>query len=108
MPAGKDDHYEWDDAMPGFGFRCRNVGGSKVYLVKYRVGVKQRKVTLGATNKVTLETARTNARAIFGKVAMKVDPANEMARAAVDASKTFDVVIDGYLAVVEGERSQSH
>jgi hypothetical protein len=46
MPAGKDDHYEWDDAMPGFGFRCRNVGGSKVYLVKYRVGVKQRKVTL--------------------------------------------------------------
>ncbi len=108
MPAGKDDHYEWDGSMPGFGFRCRNVGGSKVYLVKYRVGNKQRKVTLGATNKVSLETARTNARAIFGKVAMKVDPANEMARAGVDASKTFDVVIDGYLEAINAERSQSH
>jgi integrase len=108
MPEGKSDHYEWDDSMPGFGFRCRNVGGSKVYLVKYRIGDKQRKVTLGATNKVSLETARTNARAIFGKVAMKVDPANEMARAAVDASKTFDPVIDSYLEAVNAERSQSH
>ena len=108
IPEGKSDHYELDGAMPGFGFRCRNVGGSKVYLVKYRVGNKQRKVTLGATNKVSLETARTNARAIFGKVAMKIDPANEMARAAVDASKTFDVVIDGYLEAINAERSQSH
>jgi integrase len=108
MPAGKDDHYEWDEAMPGFGFRCRSKGGSKVYLVKYRVGEKQRKLTLGATNKVTLETAKINARTIFGKVAMKVDPANEMARAAEDASKTFDPVIDGYLAAVEGSSSRSH
>jgi len=51
IPEGKSDHYEWDASMPGFGFRCRRVGGSKVYLVKYRVGNKQRKVTLGATNK---------------------------------------------------------
>jgi integrase len=108
MPAGKDDHYEWDDAMPGFGFRCRNVGGSKVYLVKYRVGDKQRKLTLGATNKVTLDTAKINARAIFGKVAMKIDPANELAQAAADASNTFDTVIGAYLETVKQERSKSH
>jgi hypothetical protein len=60
--------------------------------VKYRVGDKQRKLTLGATNKVTLDTAKINARAIFGKVAMKIDPANELAQAAVDASNTFDTI----------------
>jgi integrase len=106
-PVDKADHYEWDGTMPGFGLRCQS-GGRKVYLVKYRVGEKQRKITLGATSKVSLETARINARAIFGKVAMKIDPANELARAATDASKTFDVVIDGYLESVKAERSKSH
>jgi integrase len=76
--------------------------------VKYRVGDKQRKLTLGATNKVTLDTAKINARAIFGKVAMKIDPANELAQAAVDASNTFDTIIDSYLETVKEERSKSH
>jgi integrase len=106
-PAGKADHYEWDDSMPGFGFRCQS-GGRKVYLVKYRVGKKQRKLTLGATNKVSLEAARTNARALFAKVSMGVDPANERAVAVADAAKTFDVVIDDYLETVKAERSKGH
>ena len=106
-PADKEDHYEWDEAMPGFGLRCQS-GGRKVYLVKYRVGDKQRKQTLGATNKVTLETVRANARIIFGKVAMGIDPANERARAATDASRTFDAIIEGYLETVASERSKSH
>jgi integrase len=108
LPAGKTDHYEWDDTMPGFGFRCRTSGGLKVYLVKYRVGEKQRKITLGATNKVTLETARTNARQIFGKVAMNEDPANEMARKAVSASNTFGVAVEAYLADIYVEPVTGH
>src|SRR5260221_10174284 len=77
-PVKKIDHYEWDDSMPGFGFRCQS-GGRKSYLVKYRVGEKQRKLTLGATSKVSLEAAKSNARALFAKVAMGIDPANERA-----------------------------
>lgn len=113
IPEGKADHFEWDDTMPGFGLRCRTEGGSKVYLVKYRVGTKQRKLTLGATNKVTLDAARANARQLFAKVAMKVDPANERAVAVAGASETFDPVIDGFIEmmaakVAAGQRTQKH
>lgn len=34
-PAGKADHIEWDDALPGFGVRLR--GKSKRWIVQYRV-----------------------------------------------------------------------
>jgi integrase len=101
-PADKADHYEWDDSIPGFGFRCQS-GGRKSYLIKYRVGDRQRKLTLGATNKVTLDAARTNAKASFAKVAMGIDPANERAGAVADAAKTFDPIIDDYLATLQAK-----
>lgn len=110
--ADKADHYEWDDSMPGFGFRCQS-GGRKSYLVKYRVGEKQRKLALGATNKVTLDAARINAKALFAKVAMGVDPANERAAAVARATQTFDPIIDGYIAMLKdavstGARTEKH
>jgi integrase len=106
-PADKADHYEWDESIPGFGFRCQS-GGRKTYLVKYRVGEKQRKLTLGATSKVSLEAARINARALFAKVAMGIDPANERAMAVADAAQTFNPAYDGYLVRLERERSFRH
>jgi integrase len=111
-PPAKTDHYEWDESMPGFGFRCQS-GGRKSYLVKYRVGEKQRKLTLGATSKVTLDAARINARALFAKVAMGIDPANERAVSVAAAALTFDPVIDGYIAMLKdaaesGARTQKH
>jgi integrase len=111
-PADKADHYEWDDSIPGFGFRCQS-GGRKSYLIKYRVGTRQRKLSLGATNKVTLDAARINAKASFAKVAMGVDPANERAGAVADAAKTFDPIIEDYLATLQakvdnGKLTQKH
>jgi integrase len=111
-PPAKADHYEWDDSMPGFGFRCQS-GGRKSYLIKYRVGEKQRKLSLGATAKVSLEAARTNARALFAKVAMGVDPANERTDAVASAARTFATIIDLYTgtlqdAVDNGARSQKY
>jgi integrase len=111
-PPDKADHYEWDDTIPGFGFRCQS-GGRKAYLIKYRIGVMQRKLTLGATNKVSLEAARINAKASFAKVAMGVDPANERSLAVSNAAKTFDPVIDGYTKDMQtevdlGNLSQKH
>ena len=98
--------------MPGFGFRCQS-GGRKSYLVKYRVGEKQRKLSLGATSKVSLDAAKVNARALFAKVAMRIDPANERAVAVASATQTFDPIIDGYIAMLKdavetGARTQKH
>ena len=40
LPSGKDDHIEWDDDLPGFGYRLRlNKGSGKVgrsWVVQYR------------------------------------------------------------------------
>ena len=30
LPAGKTDHFEWDDELPGFGFRLRRAAGGKI------------------------------------------------------------------------------
>ena len=45
-PAGKADHEEIDEAMPGFGIRFRN-GGSGTYFIKYRLGGKDGRLSLG-------------------------------------------------------------
>jgi integrase len=75
VPIGKDDTILWDDTMPGFGVRCRR-GGSKVWIVQYRVrvGAQQRRESLGATSKVDLAEARKIAKQRFAQVALGQDP----------------------------------
>ena len=38
MPAGKTDHIEWDDDLPGFGLRLRASGDRvrKTWIAQYR------------------------------------------------------------------------
>jgi len=53
LPSGKSDHIEWDDELPSFGVRIRD-GGSKTYVVQYRIGGrggKQGRETLGSIKK---------------------------------------------------------
>lgn len=72
LPEGKSDHFEWDDALPGFGIRLR--GESKRYVIQYRVGAQQRRESLGDTRKVGLEPARKIARQRFAQVELGTDP----------------------------------
>ena len=37
LPAGKSDHFEWDESLPGFGVRLRQ-GGSLTWVIQYRFG----------------------------------------------------------------------
>jgi integrase len=73
VPTGKDDTIEWDDTMPGFGVRCRR-GGSKVWVIQYRLGAQQRRESLGSTSKVDLAEARKIARQRFASVQLGQDP----------------------------------
>jgi integrase len=98
MPAGKQDHIEWDDGMPGFGVRLR--GGSKRWVVQYRVGVQQRRESLGDVRKVKLEDARKVARQRFAQIELGVDPSAERAKAraaVVSAKLTLASVAERYL-----------
>jgi integrase len=98
MPAGKQDHIEWDDDMPGFGIRMR--GKSKRWIVQYRVGSQQRRESLGDIRRVKLDDARRIARQRFAQVELGIDPAAEKAKArtaAISASLTLGNVAARYL-----------
>ena len=101
MPEGKREHIEFDDSMPGFGLRVRNGGmrEHRTYILQYKIGPKQRRMTLGNVAKIDLNEAQRKARKIFGKIAEGKDPANEKAVARTEASHTFDVIASDFLRV---------
>jgi integrase len=73
VPADKNDTIEWDDTMPGFGVRCR-AGGSRTWIIQYRIGGQQRRESLGDVRKVDLAEARRIARQRFASVQLGKDP----------------------------------
>jgi integrase len=107
-PAGKVDHDEIDEAMPGFGIRFRN-GGSGTYFIKYKIGDKHGRLSLGKVNKVTLESARAAAKKQFAAIAEKIDPSVERAKAVAKISGTIEPLIDDFVAyLARNGRSPSY
>jgi integrase len=100
LPAGKSEHIEWDDALPGFGVRVRKSkrGLTKTFRIQYRVGLQQRAKHLDA-RKVKLEDARKIARQLFAQAQLGVDLAAEKARAKAAAQLTLGNVADRYLVM---------
>jgi integrase len=105
MPEGKFEHIEFDDNMPGFGLRVRNGGKRehRTYILQYKIGPKQRRMTLGNVAKIDLNEAQRTARKIFGRIAEGKDPANEKAVARTDASHTFDAIASEFLRVQQAK-----
>jgi integrase len=98
LPVGKTDHIQWDPDLPGFGVRLRP--GKASYVAQYRVGIEQRRKSLGDVRKINLEDARGVARKRFAQVELGIDPdAEEERRKADQASdtRTFEKVAALYL-----------
>jgi integrase len=86
----------WDDALPGFGVRCRP-SGVKTYFLKYRtVGGRQRWLTLGAHGPLTAEQARTKALREKAAIGDGDDPSGDRQRKRREA--TVAAVADRYLS----------
>jgi integrase len=102
LPAGKSDHIEFDDTMPGFGLRVRG-SERKYYIAQYRVGKKSGRTTLGNASKVTLADAKIHAKKVFDLVAAKINPATQRTKAIAKATQTFERYIDPFLAVFKSE-----
>ena len=101
-PAGKTEHFEWDDTLPGFGLRVRQFGADVVrrWYIEYRVGRQQRRESLGDPRKIKIEAARTIARKRFAQVELGADPAADRAKAIAEAAAvrlTLGRVADRYL-----------
>ncbi len=96
LPAGKTDHIEWDDDLPGFGLRIRE-GGSRVYVVQYKVGTKSRRMTLGSTKKLHVDPARKEAKRLLGRVGLGQDPQGEKDTARATAAETFGAIAERFV-----------
>jgi hypothetical protein len=61
MPKDKREHIEWDEAMPGFGLRCRagDVREHRTFIVQYKIGAKHRRMTLGNAAKISAAAPMT-------------------------------------------------
>ncbi|MFG1184323.1 tyrosine-type recombinase/integrase [Xanthobacter aminoxidans] len=100
LPAGKSEALFWDDDLPGFGIRLR-VGGSRTWVFQYKLGTKQRRITIGRADVIELNQAKKAATEIHAKVKLGGDPQGAKATARVSASRTLGSVIESYLEAYE-------
>jgi integrase len=96
LPSGSRDKLFFDDDLPGFGLRIRD-GGKRTWIAQYRLGKKQRRVTIGTAPNTTAEEARKRAKDILSKVHLGADPQVEKAAALIAASNTVGCVVERYL-----------
>jgi integrase len=96
LPAGKADHIEFDEDMPGFGLRLRK-GGKRVWVVQYKIGAKQRRKTIGTIATLDPAAARKQAGKELAEVKLGKDPQEAKFAARAKAKVTLGAVVDSYL-----------
>ncbi|WP_233475280.1 tyrosine-type recombinase/integrase [Bradyrhizobium brasilense] len=94
----------WDadhrEAVRGFGVRRQR--DQATYVLKYRVFGRQRFVTIGPHGAPwTPELARREAKRLLGLVADGKDPADEKAKARLQAADTLRTIADQYLRIAK-------
>ena len=96
LPAGAADKIFFDDGLSGFGLRVRD-GGKRTWIAQYRVGTKQRRVTLGTVENLDAPAARQRAKDVLSKVHLGGDPQTEKAERRAQASVTLGAMVERYL-----------
>src|SRR5437762_6426091 len=95
---GKGDRFLWDTELKGFGLRIKPTG-VKSYVLKYRVGPRTRRLTIGKHGSLwTAEDARRQALDLFRRVKDGRDPAAEK----LEAREALTVGSLADLSLVEG------
>ncbi|XIA65144.1 tyrosine-type recombinase/integrase [Bradyrhizobium sp. TZ2] len=96
IPTGRSEVIVFDEKLPGFGVRVRT-GGRRTWIVQYRIGNKQRRVTLGRVGTLSAEKARREARTALGKVHLGRDPQDEKFMERTRAGVTLGAIVETYL-----------
>ena len=97
IPDGKSETIVFDDQLPGFGVRLR-AGGKRTWIAQYRVGTKQRRVTLGTVEALDPDEARRRARDVIARVQLGGDPQVEKHTARARAQDTVGSIVHKYLS----------
>jgi integrase len=101
-PPDRSELIVFDDAMPGFGLRCR-ASGVRRWIVQYEMAGRTRRITLGSPEVFSLDEARRCARVELAKKALGRNPAQERAEERAAAKQTFGSVVEQYLADRQGK-----
>src|SRR4051794_38333993 len=83
---GKSDIIHWDDRLRGFGLRIW-ASGKRLWIVRYRLGQRQRVVTLGAVGEITAAAARKRAGEVLAAKRLGHDERRNIAARKADALK---------------------
>jgi integrase len=89
-PSGKQQLF-WDAEIKGFGVLVSGVTNAKTFIVQRAIKGNTRRVTVGATNVLTLAAARTEAERILGNFYRGIDPK------ARSGNMTLRTCLDAYL-----------
>ena len=89
------DKFEWDEKLTGFGKRIRD--GRETWIIQYRLGHKQRRMTIGTCAKLTAAQAREAARKRLAQVELGQDPAGDKRQSRTEAKHTLRAVAAQYL-----------
>jgi len=105
-PAGKVDHIEFDDDLPGFGLRIRNGKASFVYQYAFGSGPTRinRRLMLGTFPGLPAEKARSLAQDLSAKVRLGGDPALDKQTSRSESRNTFADLVSKYVEM----RKQTH
>lgn len=96
VPPNRSEIIIFDDDVRGFGVRLR-AGGKRTWVAQYRIGSKQRRVTLGNVETIDADQARKEAKAVLAKVQLGSDPQIEKMLVRERAAETLGVLIEKYL-----------
>lgn len=97
LPAGKAEHFEFDDEIAGFFVRIR-AGGSRTFGYQYRIGKQNRRITLGTAAREAFPGIRQRVLELEAQVRLGNDPAAAKEASKRAAAESFKAVADLYLS----------
>jgi integrase len=99
LPDGKTEVIHFDDDIDGFGLRLR-VGGSKTWIIQYRHGRQQRRMTFGTVSTLAADDARERAQDLLAQVRLGRDPqAEKQAARAAAANQVEELTLGALVAL---------
>ncbi|MEX0758606.1 MAG: integrase arm-type DNA-binding domain-containing protein, partial [Tistlia sp.] len=102
--AGQHDHF--DAALPGLAVRV-SYGGSKTFVLFYRLAGKQRRLTLGRYPGLPLADAREKAREALRAIERGEDPAESKRQAKARRPDTWENVVEDFIEKYAKKRNRS-
>jgi hypothetical protein len=97
LPAGKIDHLIPDGTVPGLALRLR-AGGGRSWVFSYRIGSKQRRMSLGSATVLSVQEARRRATQLYANAKLGIDPARQKEDAKAQAAETVKAKLPLFLA----------